>query len=266
MIKINLLPQELSGKSAAKSSTSEGGALVVLVGIVMFLVAGGSLFWTVSTVSASRERKFEAEEAAKKVEEELKTTKAQWSEIEEGMNVMQNQLAVIQALDPPDRLLWTKKLNMLPMLVPENVFLTKIEVKQDVREVETPESLQGYDAWVAAGSKGAPPVRVRRPSISQSVALTGLAYSPENRSEDRLALVTEFLSNLESKAVVVPYSGEEEYFITGFLRRIDFSPIELERIGDREVSKFTFTLNTKSTEINPQALSLEELAAAQGVN
>ena len=253
MIKVNLLPQELLGKGPAKAaSSSEGGFLIGLVTVAVIIVVASIFGYSEVTKSKADDLKRKAEADLKKQDADLKALREEYRKIEEGLFVMQNQKAVLEALDPVDRLLWSKKLNMLPLLVPENLFLTDIVVKEKVTEEETPESIKAGQDWVAGGKKGVAPPKQKIPIINQSMEITGLAYSPENKSEDRLRRITLFRTNLERSDVKIPYTGENEKFITGFQRGvgIGISPIELTAIEGRDVSKFTFTIAVEPVKIN----------------
>ncbi len=256
MIKVNLLPQELLGKGPAKTaSSSEGGFMVALVTVVVLAIVSGLFGYAEVSKSTALEQKRVVEADLKKQDADLKALREEYRKIEEGLAVMQNQKAVLEALDPVDRLLWSKKLNMLPLLVPENLFLTDIVVKEKVTEEETPESLKASADWVAAGRKGVAPPKTKIPVINQSMEITGLAYSPDNKSEERLRRITLFRNNLEKSDVKIPYTGKEEKFITGFQRGVGIaiSPIELTAIEGRDVSKFTFTIPVEPVKINLQS-------------
>lgn len=252
MIKVNLLPQELLGKgSAAKAQQSSDGGLVVFLALFGFVVVVGTIFgYSINAQYQAEKAKKEADARAKTLEGELRALRVEYEELESMLRILQNQKAVLDALDPPDRLLWSKKLNMLPMLVPENVFLTDIVLTEKVSEIETEESLKANQAWVAAGSKGTPPPKEKVPVIDQKMELTGLAYSPEGKSENRLQRITEFRTNLESKDVKIPYTGKVERYIAGFRRQVGISAIELTSVMERDVSKFTFSLQAEQVKVN----------------
>lgn len=252
MIKVNLLPQELLGKgSSQKAQQSSDGGLVVFLALFGFVVVVGTIFgYSIHAQYQAEKAKKEAEARAKTLEGELRALRVEYEELELMLRILQNQKAVLDALDPPDRLLWSKKLNMLPMLVPENVFLTDIVLTEKVSEIETEESLKATQAWVAAGSKGTPPPKEKVPVIDQKMDMTGLAYSPEGKSENRLQRITEFRTNLESKDVKIPYTGKSERFIVGFRRTVGISAIELSSVMERDVSKFTFSLQAEQVKVN----------------
>ena len=48
--------------------------------------------------------------------------------------IQRTQLEVLSNLDPPDRLLWSEKLNLVSDLKPKNLYLMEIEVKESVKE------------------------------------------------------------------------------------------------------------------------------------
>lgn len=255
MIKVNLLPQELSGKAVAASGggEGEGGAVVALVALVVLAIVGTGGWWVYNEIDTAEKNREKLEKESAQLESELKKMRSEWEEIETALRVLENQWAIIQSLDPPERLLWTQKINMLPLLVPKNVFITDLILREQVDEVETEEYKAAYRDWAAKGSKGTPPIKSTQPVIKQTFALSGIAFSPENSSEQRLGAIIEFDKNINEKMVKIPFSGKEEEFLNGFVRRIAYSAIEQDRVGDREVSKFTFTLSATPTVVNKNA-------------
>lgn len=254
MIKINLLPQDMArggaatgGSSGAASPAGEGGAIALAIMLLVLAILSGGSWYLYSQYNDAKTAHAAAKAENEKVKRELEQLKAEWQEIERDLQVMRNQIAVIETLDPPDRLLWTKKLNLLPMLVPENVFLTEILVTEKVEEKETEESVKAFNEWNKT-KKGPPPVRVKRPIIRQTLSLSGVAYSPNNRSDERLERITEFIRNLQESEAELPFDGKSYRFLEGMLPSINYSDIKQAQAGGREVLSFKFNIEAKPTQ------------------
>ncbi|MCB2153982.1 hypothetical protein KQI84_03795 [bacterium] len=243
MIRINLLPQETAAdvRGAAKTSETSGTMVVALILIIAFAVVLGGGGWIYNYRSSELKRTARVKAEAKKVADELKDMKTQYAEVQDSMTALRNQIAVLKALDPENRLFWARKLNILPMLVPEGVFLTNIRVVEDVKEVETAESRARYAAW-AKKKKGPAPSRVMKPVIKQKLDMEGVSYVENGTSDQRLQLIIDFYRSLENNKVEVPFSGEQVGFMEHFEPNIAFSPFEAAKISNRQCSKFKFTL------------------------
>lgn len=249
MIKINLLPQELAGAKAAGPSFQAGGSLLIaLVAIVLLVVnvgLGGYMYFQYSDAMAERNR---LQREADAIEEELAETEVQYEEMKTSIERMERLISVAEALDPPDRILWARKLNMLPLLVPEGVYLTEIEVTRNVRLVETDAYLDARNRWERE-REGPPPEVEREPVISQTLVLQGVAYVDGGTPNQRLEQLIRFSDNLRGDSVRVPFDREPAFFMEGFTGGIRPSPVSGARIEGREVSRFSFTMNTQARRI-----------------
>lgn len=250
MIKVNLLPQEVAvtGRAAARplGGPVSGGAVValalvlayVLVSIVGFLV----IYKRIQSDSAVKI----AEQKYQKVLDDIAKLEKNFKELKTLRALYENQLEVLNALDPKERLLWCEKFNLLPQLVPEGVFLTRIKVDEEVKEVETAESLRRQQEWQKAGSRGARPPVVKKPQIRQTLTLEGVAYLEGGQSDRRLELIIAFLNSLRSKEAVVPYTKKAKSFMEIFEGEdVSWDPIIGDRVADREVSRFVFKIKTR---------------------
>lgn len=253
MIKINLLPQEVPGKSAAAAParTGGGGAIVALLLIFAFAVvaiAGGFVYNVKRSAEAETERLKAQENARKNERAELQR---QHADVQEALQTLRNQVAVLEILDPEDRLFWAKKLNILPMFVPDGVFLTSIGMEENVKEVETPESRRAYDAWRKRKDKNAPqPPRVYVPVITSGLRLNAVAYVADGTSDQRLELILDFYRRLETQTATVPFSGEEVGFLENMIRAINSEEYSTDSVEGREVTKFSFFMNSIPVTMN----------------
>jgi Tfp pilus assembly protein PilN len=254
MIKINLLPQEMIG--GAKSSASSGGGGTALVVLILLLIFGLDIAVGAYLFKLQNDAKQELASVTKEydgVKKSLDAMEVQYNETRMDIERMEKLIKVAEALDPSDRLLWARKLNMLPSLVPEGVYLTEINVSQKVREKETDESIKARNDYVKAKAankaKGPMPPIVKIPVITQQLDLRAIAYVPDGTSTQRLQQLNAFYKNLQSKDVQVPFDREPKRFMEGFQPVIQPSSLLGKVMDGREVSVFSFTLQTIPLEI-----------------
>jgi Tfp pilus assembly protein PilN len=246
MIKINLLPQEMAGRGARATRTADDGQALVALLLIVLLIAnlGVGGFFLYERSQAQKQRDIVKAERDK-VAEELRKTKIEFDEINSSLENMRRLIELAESLDPEDRLLWSRKLNALPLLVPEGVFLSEIQVVQKITEVETDESVAARTAWARTRRGPQPPVE-RVPSVTQTLTLKGIAYVEGGTATQRLDQITLFFRNLREKKVRLPFDQAETSFMDG-LANILPSPVETATLQGRQVNTFTFTLNSRAT-------------------
>ncbi len=252
MIRINLLPGEEKkkrrrAKRAPTIGAPEAGApsfspitIVILLVCYALVAALGYLIWN---QKATDERLLqEAKDEVARYEEKISTVKSQYKEISELKRLTSNQIEILRALDPPNRLFWAEKLNMLAELVPDGIYLTRIEVDENVKEVETKESKERHREWVRGGKKGKQPKTVKKPVITHKLYLQGLARA--DLAEDRLRLISAFNEALKTFQWT-NRRGEVRKFYEHFRGDINTSELVVTRVEGVAVTKFAFILRTK---------------------
>jgi Tfp pilus assembly protein PilN len=249
MIKINLLQQEGGGRAMAGSSVpAPGGGTFLVAGILLaaFVVILGYGGFRFVTWQADVARTQEVRSKNEALGREITQKEEQFEELQELERVLKNQIALLETLDPPDRLFWAEKLNLLPLYIPDGVFLTTIRVTESSREVETSDSRRRQDEWrrKPSRSRGPQPAQEFQTVITQQLVLEGVSYVAEGTSDDRLALIATFLRDLQNKEVTSPSTGESVMFMENF-RDINYSDIEGVTLAGRECSKFAFTLRAR---------------------
>lgn len=250
MIRINLLPEELAGAKGADVPSSEnaGALLVAVVLLLLFganVVLGGYLFMQKRAVESELEQ---ARAEAESIRSTLRETESEYRIARADLERMQELIEVAQALDPADRLLWSRKLNMLPLLVPEGIYLTKIEVSQRVTERETEESIKARNEWMK-NKRGDSPAPIRVPVYNQSLNLEGIAYVPDGLDTQRLDQVIRFIRALQEEPVKLPFEAEPTRFMENFRPKIDYAPLSQTTVAGRDVTVFRFNLTA-----NPMAI------------
>jgi Tfp pilus assembly protein PilN len=250
MIKVNLLPQDVAvaGRGAARplGGPVSGGAVVALTLVLAYVLVSIAGFLVIYNRLQSDNQVKVAQQEHQLVVDKIATLEKNYKDLKTARALYENQLEVLNALDPKERLLWCEKFNLLPQLVPEGVFITRIKVDEEVKEVETAESLRRQQEWQRAGSRGPRPPVVRKPQIRQTLTLEGVAYIEGGQSDRRLELIIAFLNSLRAKEAVVPYTKKSKSFMENFEGQdVTWDPIIGDTVAGREVSRFVFKLKTK---------------------
>jgi Tfp pilus assembly protein PilN len=224
MIKINLLPPELQGKkgrakarpavfggiSPAVGTALMAGVLVVL--LAAWIIVGYGLIWSPISKAEAKESGMNAE--CDKQKKDLETKKAGYEKDFAEWKLMQDQKEILQELKPANRLLWSEKLNMLVNLVPQDVYITGVEVTEKVDLVETESSKEARAAYAKKKKEsetavldekqkaakvralGPEPKMIPKQVISQTLIIKAATLIREDGS-DRIAKVSEFERNMQ---------------------------------------------------------------------
>ncbi len=244
MIEINLLPQETSARATTVRTSSESqGTLVVTAA----LVAAYAAVFVVAFLIHSHQRAVLQEEEdlkaeSKKLAAEIREIEDEYRELVEALAVAKNQIALLEALDPEERLFWAEKLNILPLLIDDGVYLTALEVSENVREVETKASREARAEWSKNKKSGPEPPRLTQPVITQTLLVKGVSYVPDGTSDEQLAQIVTFINTLRNEKAEVPFSGEQVSFMDHFKPVIPFRDVRGSNVQDRNVTEFTLTL------------------------
>jgi cytochrome b len=251
MIRINLLDaSQAKGRRGARARAATGGgnpagALVVAVAVVLTLVIDGGVGWTLY------QRVTRAGEHARQLSADIRAIDAKIAERSQSseqtlryQQVLNNQKEVLRTLDPDDRILWCEKLNMLAALVPQNVFLTDIDVSEVVDMVENTLLRQAHERWLTLDQKkrGAEPEVIKKPVIHYDMTLTGLAIGHD--SAEQFANVMAFHRAITTYRAPAGADGKTRRFMDGFDPTVNFGSIEATTYEDASVNKFVFKLRT----------------------
>jgi len=298
MIKINLLPPELQGKKGrAKVRTAAFGGVSPAVGtalmagvLVVFLAAwiivGYGLIWSPISKAEAKESKMKAECDNQK--KDLDKKKADHEERFAKWKRMQDQKEILQELKPANRLLWSEKLNMLVNLVPQDVYITGVEVTEKVDLVETANSKEARAAYTKKKKEsetavldekqkaakvrelGAEPKIIQKPVISQTLIIKAATLIREDGS-DRIAKVSEFEKNMQQYEMKNA-KGEVRRFKDFFEKTqddeqklaVNMGLMEQKLLDGVFVWAFEFTLNTEKPKPPVTETKTEEKPAAPG--
>ncbi|HOE96373.1 MAG TPA: hypothetical protein PLS90_05570 [Candidatus Sumerlaeota bacterium] len=278
MIQINLL-ENSSTRHRARTAAAGGGAAggagtgagagglgaIVWLALILVLGANGGLGWIAwSKVKVAGDEFRAAERKQKQIEEQIEKQLTEAEQVRKFREVINNQLDVLRSLDPPDRILWSQKVNMLANLIPANVFLTELDIQEDVTMVETEASKAAREAWKKskAEDKGKEPQPVMRPVIKYIVRLTGVALG--NDAHQQFENVTRFhhamINHVEEDA-----QGGTVRFMDGFQSNIEFEKVEATVYQGTPCNAFTFKLTTHpmGQQENAPAAEKRQVASAR---
>lgn len=247
MIKINLIPEEMaSGKEGGQAvfTESSGSLLVAAVLLVLFAANAAMGGYLLVTKRSSEARLAEVKAEAETIKSTLRETESLYRTEQADLRRMERLISVARSLAPADRLMWARKLNMLPLLIPEGVYLEMIEVSQTVNERETDESIRRRNEWMKNRRGESPPVE-RVPVYNQTLRLQGIAYVPDGTDTQRLSQLLEFFNALAEKQVRLPFEQEPTTFMTNFRRGVNLFPITQKRVAGRDVTEFRVDLTAR---------------------
>ena len=249
MIKINLLPQEMMGAGVQRSGSIGGGSAPgIIVAAVLIILFGANvsvagyiyLRWSAASTEYATEKA-----KSDKVKADLKKTQVDYESTRASVDRMEKLISVANSLDPAERVLWARKLNMLPSLVPEGIFLTEISITRRVVQKETQESIKARAEWEKK-KKGEAPAKIENPVYTQTLVLKGISYVPQGLDTQRLDQIIVFFKNLSEKKVKLPAEKTEVGFMEG-LTVITPSPVTQSTLEGRDVSTFVFTIGATPT-------------------
>jgi len=260
MIEINLLPEnEKKGrkrKNAGAMLGSPAGVekyVVIGTGVIAALLVVVLGYGSVSKVAAAK-GKFDSLQAENRaLDKEVSELSDKAQEIREMRLVLDNQWEILQSLDPPNRVLWCEKIEMLSSLIPSDVFLTEVNIDENVVEVELESSIAARQEWEKDGREGPKPQVVKKPIITYAFLLKGLTTGSNNIEQfDNVIKFHDALIGHEVKQA----SGETHRFMDNFNPNIEFETVEATLYEGVPVNEFIFRLKTtpSTTATNPEAL------------
>jgi Tfp pilus assembly protein PilN len=243
MIKINLLPPEIIGrKRKERPLVPKTSTLIILIIILSYVLVAAEAWWVYNKNAASQNEiaALKAERDAKK--KDIEKISKEFKELKALKELATNQIEILNSLDPPNRLLWSEKINMLAELIPRNVYLTAITMTEKVDMIITAESRRRIDEWEKGNKKTPKPPEIKKPVITQTLRLSGITY--DENSEERLQRVVDFyyaLKDFSTKSA----SGQVRRFMDNFRDDIQIAPIASDRVEGVTVHKFEFAITTK---------------------
>jgi Tfp pilus assembly protein PilN len=247
MIKINLLPPELT-----KSKRSRGGKVVrapssasaFIIPFIVVVYLGVGLF-AYSVYNHKKKDDKDVTDLLNESEELKNKVEARQEEFHELMDLkstLENQIEILEALNPPNRLMWAEKINMIADIIPKGVYITNINVTEYVRQIETNASRENRKTWVKAGSlpENKPSV-INKPEITQHLSISGITWADD--PEQRLQLIMRFYEAMklyENRG----FNGKIRRFMDNFQEIIRIDPTYEAEVSKRTVNRFKLILKT----------------------
>ncbi len=243
MIEINLLPQDTAARTTTIKTPSENQGMVAVVAtlVAVYAVIFVSAFLIYSNLSSVKNKEESLEADNNELKAEIRDLEDEYKELVDALAVAKNQIALLEALDPEERLFWAEKLNILPLLVSDGIYLTSLEVSENVREVETKASREARAQW-AKDKQGPEPPRLTQPIITQTLLMKGVSYVTDGTSDERLGQIVEYINTLRNDTATVPFSGEDVSFMEHFKPQIPYRDVRGNRLQERDITEFTLTM------------------------
>jgi|GEM_PF-2592308 len=183
MLKINLLPPELRRKKRKKVVVFEPTQTFLILVVVCELLAFTGVYLMINTTAGNKQKELNA------INAEIERLKAEVRDVE---NLKSQALALekkVQIIDELmlSRLIWSKRLNELSNLLPENVWITSLSIS--TQSVASP--------------GGGPPV------TKKVLNLTGKVLNPPG--EKAVDLVGTFMNNMKTNPSFSAVFDEPEF-------------------------------------------------------
>ena len=245
MIKINLLPSE-TGKRAGAASVAKqkppqsAARMLYMLLFLLYLgaVAAGYYVWQISDRST---KAVAARQASKEtMEKKVAKRRAELNAATENSREIEEKYEVAMALSPVNRVFWSEKLNMLSRArMNLGVYMTRLQLDEDISEIETPESVARREEWKKQKHEPGEqePKAVKRPIINQKLTVEAIAYG--NDDPQRLRQIIAF-QNVLARMKWTRESGKESMFLDGL--KPEFGQLLQKRdvVGGVEVMRFGF--------------------------
>lgn len=250
MIRINLLPSDGGSKRAAAARRPSGPspAPFYLLLALLYMAALGGGYYVYSQAAAASDRVASATRQRDKLKKEVQDNLAEFEKNNLRSQEIEERYAVVQALGPENRVFWSEKINMIAQArLNLAVYITKIELQEQIDEKETEESVRRREEWKKAKEKDPKlttpePQPVKQPVINQTLLINGIAYG--NESPQRLAQVRLFMSNLRSLEWKRE-SGETARFLDRMASEIEETGQTIDKVGGVEVMRFGLSVKAQ---------------------
>ena len=246
MIKINLLPPEMAKTKRERIRSAAGPSsatpFVAAILIVVYLVVGAFAYRVINTKRLRDKEIKDLNLKRDSLKKDVQDKQEKFKELMDLKTLVTNQLEILNALDPPNRLYWSEKMNMIADLVPKGVYLTNITVSEQISETETEASKQRRATWVQSGSKSAAPPVIKKPVITQTLSISGITWADD--PEQRLQLIIRFHDAMKNYSYVGP-NNQERHFMDNFASLIRIDPTYVDTVAARAINRFRLILRTK---------------------
>ncbi|MBN1899718.1 hypothetical protein JW926_00165 [Candidatus Sumerlaeota bacterium] len=246
MIRINLLPPEQikvkRDRMKIVAGPSSSTPMVALILVVAYLVAGAFGYWVYKAKKQKDNEIAKLTTERDGIKKKIQEKQARYKELMDLKTLLANKIEILSALNPPDRLLWAEKMNMLADIVPKGVYLQNIEVTEEIYDIETNESKSRRAKWVEEGSKPPAPPVVKKPVITQTLSVAGITWADD--PEQRLQLIIRFHEAMKNYSTI-GLNGDSRRFMDNFEDLIRIDPTYVGVVAGRTITHFKLILKTK---------------------
>ena len=272
MIRINLLPSDGGKRSAASGAGSKrvsSGPSPAPFYLLLALLYAGALTagWFVYSTGADVKRQVaEASNERDKLKADVQKRQAEFEANNLRSQEIEEKYAVIAALGPENRVFWSEKVNMIAMArLNLAVYVTKIELQEQIDEKETEESVRRREDWKRAKEKDPKlatpePQPVKQPVINQTLKINAIAYG--NDSSQRLTQIRLFMNNLTTLEWK-RQSGETARFMDRMSPEIVGGDQVTDVVAGVEVVRFT--LDVKAEPQLDRTMAEDDATSAPGL-
>jgi len=291
MIRINLLPHDAGSKKAAAKAGAAAGAggsalVTILIALIGLTLVGGSGYasWTIySETTRLQNEDAELKKTVAKLEKQRDAAAKEYEDLRAKYEKAVAKIRVLLMLDPPDRILFAEKLNMIADIRPDGIALTEVQLIENVEMIETSESVdkrKAYDKMKKEERQRlgltAKPQPIKVPNITQTLSIKGIAF--DTVQAKRITDISDFRKNLESHFITTPTNSIRR-FKDGFVDEVafgDFNDVNDYLETGRRVTEFQVIFNTKAmtiqkaddliAEMKKDLERRKRIAAQQGVH
>lgn len=242
MIRVNLLPIEAGKRpGAAKSFKLPTGGVWPYFGALALLyivtLYGGYRIW--QTGKNWKNRIATVQQNKGKLEKRVQAREVEFAAQNATMQEVEEKYQVAKALSPENRVFWSEKLNMLAKSrIDLAVFITKLQLTEQITEVETPESVKAREEFRNRKTKKPgerEPKAIKKPIINQDLTIQAIAYG--NDSPQRLRQFNSFQEVLRSMQWERE-NGTSVRFIDGMRPDFQVLPQKMAPVGGVDVLRF----------------------------
>ena len=246
MIKVNLLPTDgAKGQKKRQIAAPKPSIVVVLILAIVYLAVGTEVYVVAKNrlgMFNEKKKKFDEKE---KILKDIEDLEEQFEKLKEIKGLIYNQVEILRALKTSDRILWSEKINMLSAMIPENVYITKMKMKEKQEPIVTQESQEKIKEWetLPEDEKASipKPEPIFKPLITQTIIIDGISRG--GSPEECLVCIVDFQKAMNSYKET-RRDGTVSKFRDIF-DKIEMGDTYMSAVEDVEVRKFQFILTTQ---------------------
>lgn len=252
MIKINLLPPEVAKRQGPSKGFKipTGGIVPYLLGLaIIYGGAGYAGFVVYKKGDESKRLLLEAQAKKEKKEKEIKAKEVEVAQLRNQQKEIEEKLRVVESMNPENRIFWSEKLNMIAAARMDlAVYVTKMDLTEEIVDVQTEESKREIAAWKAKATHPPgdvePPIK-KAPRINQTLILSAIAYG--NDSPQRIRQIVAF-GEVLNKFSWNRKTGVKTQFVENMNSQFEQIDQKLDKVGGIDVMRFGLKIKA-----NPQS-------------